>query len=230
MVLAAGCTVRVRPEPPSTSKVAVAAGATSTTLGPATHGTTTAARAFVETRDWRGGRVRPASAGALPLAMRRINSEDPDRAVNLLLVFPLLRTPPGCVREVELWLRVLSFDHQFRYQEPQLGAYPSQLVSLATANPATRTAFETLLDNRPTGFGYLTPDEAWMHFEITELYRTWAEGGPFPSALRTVPQGTPLIVDVRATDFGQPLFEARIAPLGDRETAPHLRWTTARDC
>ena len=146
--------------------------------------------------------------------MRRISSEHPDQAVNLLLVFPLLRTPPGCVREVELWLRVLRFDHQFRYQEPQLGAYPSQLVSLATADPATRTAFETLLDNRPTGFGYLTPDEAWLHFEITELYRTWAEGGPFPSALRTVPEGTPLIVDVRATDFGQPLFEARIAPLG----------------
>ena len=37
-------------------------------------------------------------------------------------------------------------------------------------------------------------------------------------------------MDVRATDFGQPLFEARIAPLGDRETAPHLRWTAAGDC
>ena len=67
-----------------------------------------------------------------------------------------------------------------------------------------------------------------IHFEITELYPTWADGGPFPSALAEVPEGTSLIVDVRATDYGQPLFEARIAPLGDRETAPHLRWTAAR--
>ena len=46
-----------------------------------------------------------------------------------------------------------------------------------------------------------------------------AEGGPFPSRERTIPKGTPLVVDVRATDFGQQLFEARIAPLTDPETA-----------
>ena len=37
-------------------------------------------------------------------------------------------------------------------------------------------------------------------------------------------------MDVRATDFGQQLFEARIAPLTDPETVPHLRWVAARDC
>ncbi|HYN18792.1 MAG TPA: hypothetical protein VEY96_11970, partial [Actinomycetes bacterium] len=62
------------------------------------------------------------------------------------------------------------------------------------------------------------------------LYRTWAAGGPFPSRQRSVRKGTPLVVDVRTADFGQPVFEARIAPLGDPETAPHLRWTAARDC
>jgi hypothetical protein len=51
-----------------------------------------------------------------------------------------------CVREVELWLRVLCFEQQFRYGDPQIAAYPSSLVS---------------------------------------LYRTWAEGGPFPSQERT---------------------------------------------
>ena len=60
-----------------------------------------------------------------------------------------------------------------------------------------------------------------MHFELTALYRTWAEGGPFPSLDRAVPRGTPLVVDVRATDWGQPLFEARVAPIGgDRSAAP----------
>lgn len=233
VALVAGCTVRIRPEPPPTSGAAGAApaAATSTTLGPAIRGTTLASRAFTLERGWPEGRVRPARAGALPLAMRRSDSsEDQDETVNLLLVFPLLRTPPRCVRQVDLWLRVLRFDHQFRHQEPQIGAYPSKLVSLASARPATRTGFETLIDNRPTGTGYLTPDDAWMHFDITELYRTWAEGGPFPSALGTVPEGTPLVVDVRATDDGQPMFEVRIAPIGDREVTPQLRWTAARDC
>jgi hypothetical protein len=226
LTLAAGCTVRARPEPPPTSRVAAAA--TTTTLGPATRGTALASRAFTLEHGWPGGRVRTAPAGPMPLAMRRsASSEYPDQGINLVLVFPLLRAPPDCVRAVDLWLRVLRFDHR---REPDIGAYPSQLLSLASARPTTRIGFETLIDNRPTGIGSLTPDKDWMHFEITELYRTWAEGGPFPSQLRTVPKGTPLVVDVRATDYGQPLFEARIAPLGDRETAPHLRWTAARDC
>ena len=70
-----------------------------------------------------------------------------------------------------------------------------------------------------------------MHFELTELYRTWAEGGPFPSQGRTVPTGTPLVVDLRAANLAQQLFEARVAPIGgDRGAAPQLRWTATRDC
>jgi hypothetical protein len=70
-----------------------------------------------------------------------------------------------------------------------------------------------------------------MHFDLTELYRTWAEGGPFPSQGRTVPEGTPLVVDIRAADMGQQLSEARVAPIGgDREAAPQLRWTATQDC
>jgi hypothetical protein len=232
LAVVAGCTVRIRPEPPPASRpvTAAPAAATTTTSAAATRGTTPALRAFTLVRAWAGGRVRPAPARALPLAMRRRAGPYADEMVTLLLVFPLLRTQPRCVRHVELWLRVLRFDQQFRYQDPQIAAYPSLLVSLASARPVTRAGFETLIDNRPTGDGVRTPDEDWLHFDITELYRTWAEGGPFPSQLRPVRKGTPLVVDVRATDFGQQLFEARMAPVGDREAAPHLRWTAARDC
>jgi hypothetical protein len=121
LALAAGCTVRARPDPLDP----VAAPATTRPV--AVRGTTPATRAFTLVRTWPGGRVRPAGAGALPLAMRRTGGEHPDQAVNLLLVFPLLRQPPECVARVELWLRVLSFRHQFRYQEPRIGAYPSRL-------------------------------------------------------------------------------------------------------
>jgi hypothetical protein len=204
--------------------------ATVATLGAAIRGTTVATRAFTLVRASPGGGVRPARAGPLPLAMRKVADPYDDQMVNLVLVFPLLEAPARCVREVELWLRVLRFHQQFRYGDPQIAAYPSSLVSLASARPATRAGFETLIDNRPVGAGVRTPDDAWMHFDLTELYRTWAEGGPFPSRQRTIPKGTPLVVDVRATDFGQQLFEARIAPLTDPETAPHLRWVAARDC
>jgi hypothetical protein len=232
LAAAGGCTIRARPEPTTTTRAAAAAplAATTTTLGAATRGTTVATRAFTLFRTWPGGGIRPGRAEPLPLAMRKVTGPTADQMVNLLLVFPLLETPARCVRKVELWLRVLRFDQQFRYGDPEIGAYPSSLMSLASARPATRAGYDTLIDNRPVGAGVRTPDDAWMHFDLTELYRTWAEGGPFPSQERTIPKGTPLVVDVRATDFGQQLFEARIAPLADPETAPHLRWVAARDC
>jgi hypothetical protein len=67
----------------------------------------------------------------------------------------------------------------------------------------------------------VTADRAWMHFDVTGLDRTWAEGGPFPSQLRTVEPGTPLVVDVRPDSCAAPYFEVRFAPLGrDADTAP----------
>jgi hypothetical protein len=77
----------------------------------------------------------------------------------------------------------------------------------------------------------LTADGAWMHFDITALYRTWARGGPFPSQGRGIDPGTPLVVDVRPETLAERYFEAPFAALGkDRDTAPHLRWGVARGC
>jgi hypothetical protein len=225
-LVAAGCTIRARPEPTATTG---RAQPVSSTAGAVAHGTTVARRAFTLVKDDQRARVGPARAGALPLAVRP-TGRDLDQAVNLLLVFPLLRAP-GCVRQVELWLRLLDFRPGVRDVEPDLAAYPSQLVSLASDRlPGQVDSWETLLDNRPNGLGSRTADGAWLHFDLTGLYRTWAEGGPFPSQERTVPRGTPLVVDVRAADLAQPRFEARVAPIGgDRTAAPQLRWT-ASDC
>jgi hypothetical protein len=223
---AAGCTVRLRPEPAPTSRTTAAVvAATTTTAGPAVRGTTVAARAFTLVRGWPGGPVRPVRLGPLPVALRRVGEFDAT-AVNLLLVFPLLKARPRCVRQVELWLRVLRHQPQFH-----IAAYPSLLVSLASDRPATRAGGDTLIDNRPRGLATVTADRAWMHFDVTELYRTWAEGGPFPSQQRTIEPGTPLVVDVRPDSFAEPYFEVRFAPLDwDADIAPQLRWTAARDC
>jgi hypothetical protein len=169
--------------------------------------------------------VRRAGPGPMPVALRRVGELDAE-AVNLLLVFPLLKARPRCVRQVELWLRLL------RYQlRSHIAAYPSKLVSLASDRPAAEPGFEILIDNRPRGDATVTDDRAWMRFDVTELYRTWADGGPFPSQGRTIRRGTPLVVDVRPDSFAEPYFEVRFAPLDrDADTAPQLRWTAARDC
>ena len=68
-----------------------------------TRGTTVATRAFTLVRAADpGGGVRPAKAGPLPLAMRKVADPYDDQMVSLVLVFPLLETPSRCVREVEL--------------------------------------------------------------------------------------------------------------------------------
>jgi hypothetical protein len=214
-LVAAGCTVRLRP----------VAAATTTTAGPSVRGTTVAARAFTVLQGSPGGHVRPAGPGPMPVALRRVGELE-RQGVNLVLVFPLLTARPRCVRQVELWLRVLRYQPQFH-----IAAYPSKLVSLASDRPATRAGFEILIDNRPRGDATVTEDRAWMRFDVTELYRTWAEGGPFPSQGRTIRRGTPLVVDVRPDSFAEPYFEVRFAPLDrDADTAPQLRWTAARDC
>ena len=195
-----------------------------TTAGPSVRGTTVAARAFTLVLGWPGDdAVRRAGPGPLPVALRRVGEFDAE-AVNLLLVFPLLKARPRCVRQVEL--RLLRYQPRFH-----IAAYPSKLVSLASDRPAAEPGFETLIDNRPRGDATVTADRAWMRFDVTDLYRTWADGGPFPSQLRTIKRDTPLVVDVRPDSFAEPYFEVRFAPLDrDADTAPQLRWTAARDC
>lgn len=223
-VLAAGCTIRARPEAPSTARLT---GGPTTTVG-TVRGTTVATRAFLVDVGSPGSPVRAAPDGPLPVAFRR-RTPDPGygRLVSLVLVFPLLRSRPGCVRQVQLWLRVLRFDDP----RPELAAYPSLLASLVSDQPLPPVTDETLIDNRPRGTGTLTADGAWLRFDITALYRTWARGGPFPSQGRGIEPGTPLAVDVRPAVLSEPHFEARFAGLDrDRDTAPQLRWTVTRGC
>jgi hypothetical protein len=57
-----------------------------------------------------------AGPGLLPVALRQVGELDAE-GVNLLLVFPLLKARPRCVRRVELWLRVLRHHPQFHSQQ-----------------------------------------------------------------------------------------------------------------
>jgi hypothetical protein len=99
-VAAAGCTIRARPEPTPTSAGSRPVAATTTT-DPVSHGVTVASRAFTLVRGESRAQVGPAGPGALPVAVRGPDEDDADQ-VDLVLVFALMRTPPPCVRQVEL--------------------------------------------------------------------------------------------------------------------------------
>jgi hypothetical protein len=233
LALVAGCTVRYRPDQ-ATGPPDPAPATTATRAAPApvavVRGTTTATRAYVLGL-WPSSGIRPGRTDALPVTLRQAPDGRNLGATSVVLVFPLLERPPGCLRRVELWLRLLSFDQPQAGQPPAiLAAYPSKLTSLARGRLPDGDPPETLIDNRPRGTGRLAAGGAWMVFEITGLYRTWAAGGPFPSQLRTVEEGTPLVVDVRSEHFGQPAFVARFGPLGRDREAPQLRWTARRHC
>jgi hypothetical protein len=135
--------------------------------------------------------------------------------------------PGGPGRAAAGGVPALRFDDP----QPELAAYPSLLASLISEQPLPPVTDETLLDNRPRGSGTLTAGGAWLRFDITALYRTWARGGPFPSQGRAIEPGTPRVVDVRPPVVTEPYFEARFAGLdGDRDTAPQLRWRVTRGC
>jgi len=222
LVLAAGCTVRLRPDPVPPPDAA----ATTTTVEATVRGTTVAARAYVLRLGDEAELDRPDGGDPLAVGLRALAGTT-DLSTNLLLVFPLLRAPPDCVRQVVLWLRVLARDRRAGV----IAAYPSLLVPLAAGRTVAPVGGETLVDNRPRGTGTLTGGGTWMRFDLTDLYRTWASGGPFPSRLRRIPRGTPLVVDIRPESFAGPAYEVRFSPLGgDRQLAPQLRWRVARGC
>jgi hypothetical protein len=82
-----------------------------------------------------GDLVRAASDRPLPVAFRRRTRElGDDRLVSLVLVFPLLRSRPGCVRQVP------------RHRAPAPVAGDARLLSRRTSDPRTTATS----DQRPT--------------------------------------------------------------------------------
>ena len=216
LALATGCTVRAcrswcpPPRPPGRWY------ATTTTAGPSVRGTTVAARAFTLARGWSGGPVRPAGPGLLAVALRQVGELDaegqPPAGVPAAEGAAALRPPGGAVAAGA------APPAPVPHRRLPVGAG----VAGIRARPTTRAGSVVLIDIRPRGVATVTADRAWMRFDVTELYRTWAEGGPFPSQQRTVEPGTPLVMDVRPDSFAEPYFEVRFALL-DRDAGTARR-------
>lgn len=152
---------------------------------------------------------------------------------SFVLVFPLLPKPTSCVRSVDMQLRVLDGQGG---EGGTLAAYASKLLSLADGELGRVRSNGVYVGIRPRGIADVPPDPGWFSFDVTDLYKLWADGGPFPNG-ETVPHGTPLVVEVRPPSY-TPASSGRDAAFvrhfaavaAGRGSAPRLRWTALRNC
>ncbi len=122
---------------------------------------------------------------------------DPQDAAALLVVLPLAAARPECVRSATLQLDVASTTGG----PVQLAVYPGAATSLVEGHlPASGPEdVAAILDTRPRGAADV-PLPGPLEVDVTELARTWAAGGPFPSTGRRIEPGTPLLLVLRPPD------------------------------
>jgi hypothetical protein len=203
-----------------------------TTTAPVATGVTLASRGYVLEGYWAGESVRSGSPDRLPVT-KSVTNDAEVSDTSAALVFPLPRVRTDCLERVELRLHLRGG----RGRDATIAAYPSSLLSLADGRRPGPLNGATLIDNRPMGQADVPLSAQWAVFDITELYTTWARGGPFPSMGRTVAKGTPLVLIVRPPSYDDPAFGGSAnfqrvfdAPGGGQTTSPQLRWTTRPDC
>lgn len=78
----------------------------------------------------------------------------------------------------------------------ELRAYPSAARSLAAGTTPPTGETSTLLDNRPVGLE-VGDAAAERVFDVFDLVRVRADGGPFPSQGFFIPAGSPVVLNVR---------------------------------
>jgi hypothetical protein len=111
-----------------------------------------------------------------------------------VLAFPSLGRRAECVQRV-----TLNLPAGVPFTDAQVGVYPSAALSLArhALPPVGSGGPATLLDIRPRGLLSGAAPVTHAQFDITELARLWTGSLPFPSRDRTVPPGSPLVLNVR---------------------------------
>jgi hypothetical protein len=120
----------------------------------------------------------------------------PQDASALLVVLPLAATDPACLRSASLALDVGTVTGG----PAEVGIYPGAATSLVDDRVPASGADDVaaILDSRPRGVAEVTAPGP-QAVDVTELARTWSNGGPFPSIGRSIEPGTPLLLVLRPT-------------------------------
>jgi len=150
-------------------------------------------------------------------------TQDELRQAALVFVRPLVKS--SCVEAATLLLQVTGGRH---LEDAEIGVYPSDesnYLSFARV-PNAQLDLSRLIDNRPRGYAF-TVARGVLRIDITDLYRTWAAGGPFPSKGASVDPNDPMALVVRppAADSGD--YDVLI---NNSARAPQLRVTELPSC
>ncbi len=108
----------------------------------------------------------------------------------------------------------------------QTGVYPGNPAALLAPGEDEIRSWQTLLDKRPRGTVRFKGGEGTA--DVTDLVRTWADGGTFPSQGRTIALDAPLLLVVQPESG----TSAATFQLFTVESTAHLRprLTISTDC
>jgi hypothetical protein len=156
---------------------------------------------------------------------KSISGSAQDQLRQAALVFPRPRIRPSCMTRATLELTITGGRH---LGLAELAVYPSDESNyLGFAQVAnSELDLSRLVDNRPRGY-VSDVTTGRLRIDITDLYRTWAAGGPFPSQGTTVDRHWPLGVLVRPPAADDGSYDVLIA---NGRHAPHLHLVERRDC
>ncbi len=143
-------------------------------------------------------------------------------------VFPVPEVGVGCVKSAAIRIFTKERDGSFE----DMSVYPSNELDAQNFSDGKSVGFTTLLDNRPHGEFTESPGQpaGWVSFDILELYRTWVSGEPFPNTDLGVPEGQPLVLQLRPTVLADVKKATFLSSEAGRKTAPRLVWRSNANC
>lgn len=205
LLLAAGCTDGEPPAPsPSPTPSAVALVSTDLALIGITQ---------LDQAD--AGADRAVGRGRDSFTVGKDNRPGSSRRSSALLAFAALPYSSDCVATATLTLVARGGE------VGPVRVYPSAARSAALGRLPEGPG--ALLDNKPSADP--TPlalgDQV---FDVTDLVRLWATGGPFPSLGKTFEPGRPIVLNLRPPDLTDGSYSVEYAP------APRLQVTRREGC
>ncbi len=139
------------------------------------------------TVDHEGRRIAGRDAAEVEVGF--VFAEDP-RPGPAVLRFPPIASPASCIASASLRVTIAAGG-----TSTPAAVYPGDPTLAAGADGEELPSWQTLLDNRPRGVFELDGETSVA--DVTELVRTWAAGGPFPSRGLTVDPALPVVLIVQ---------------------------------
>jgi hypothetical protein len=144
------------------------------------------------------------------------------------LVFPVPEVGVQCVKSAAIRIFTKQGGGTFEY----MSLYPSIEFEAQNFRDGKSVGSTTLLDNRPRGDLVEPSGEGpgWVSFDILELYKTWVSGEPFPNSDVWIPEGQPLVLQLRPTALVRVKKTTFLSSEAGRKTAPRLVWLATAGC